>query len=75
MAKILFWCLLPLFFVVFMRLFFILFYFIYGTVLVYILGKNFSGIITGTAIISSVIFTVATLFVLWKKFKIHILES
>lgn len=75
MAKILFWCLLPLFFIVFMRLFFILFNFIYGTFLVYLLGKNFSDIITGVAIVTSLIFTVATLLVLWKEYKKHILES
>ena len=75
MAKIMFWCLTPLFFVVFMRLFFILFNFIYGTFLVYIVGKNFSSIITGVAIINSLIFTVATLFILWKEYKKHILEG
>ncbi len=66
---------MPIYFAVFMRLFFILFNFIYGALLVYILGKHFSSIITGVAIVTSLIFSVAALSILWNEYKKHILES
>ena len=70
-----FWCLTPLFFAVFMRLFFITFKFIYGTFLIYIFGKTSTNIITVTALILSLFFTVAACSFIWNQFKEHILES
>ena len=74
-AKIMFWCLTPLFFAVFMRLFFIIFKFIYGTFLIFILGQPSANIMTVTALLLSLFFTVAVCFFMWKQFKKHILES
>ena len=74
-AKIIFWCFTPFFFIAFLRFFFMIFNFIYGTILRFIFGKKYGDIITVIAIFTALFFTVAVCSMLWKQYKKHILES
>ena len=74
-AKIIFWCFTPFFFIAFMRFFFMIFNFIYGTILRFILGEKYGDIITVIAIVTALFFTVAVCSMLWNQYKKHILES
>jgi hypothetical protein len=74
-AKIVFWCFTPFFFIAFMRFFFMIFNFIYGTILRVIFGTKYGDIITAIAILTALFFTVAVCSMLWKQYKKHILES
>ena len=74
-AKIIFWCFTPFFFIAFMRFFFMIFNFIYGTVLRLIFGQRYGDVITIVALITALFFTVAVCSMLWKQYKKHILES
>lgn len=74
-AKIIFWCFTPFFFIAFFRFFFMILNFIYGTILRFIFGKKYGDIITVIAIFTALFFTVAVCSMLWKQYKKHILES
>ena len=73
--KILFWCISPLIFLAFLRLYWMLFQFVYGTLLIILLGKQFAVVISATALITSIVFTVLTFKYIYKQYKKHIVES
>lgn len=52
-----------------------LFQFVYGTFLVIIFGKKFSGIIAVLALITSILFAIFTFSYLYKQYKKHIIEG
>ncbi|MDH3343684.1 MAG: hypothetical protein OEL58_00445, partial [Desulfobacteraceae bacterium] len=68
-AKIIFWCFTPFFFIAFLRFFFMIFNYIYGTILRVIFGKKYGDIITVIAIVAALFFTVAVCSMLWKQYK------
>ena len=72
--KILFWCISPLIFLAFLRLYWMLFQFVYGTLLIILLGKQFAVVISATALITSIVFTVLTFKYIYKQYKKHIVE-
>jgi hypothetical protein len=73
--KIVFWCFSPILFPVFLRLYWMLFQFVYGTLLVIVFGKKFSGIIAVLALITSILFAIFTFSFLYKQYKKHIIEG
>jgi hypothetical protein len=73
--NILFWCVSPILFLVFLRLYWMLFQFVYGTLFLVILGKHFKGFIAVTAMISSLLFSGFTFSYLYKQFKKHIIQG
>ena len=72
--KILFWCISPLLFLAFLRLYWILFQFVYGTLFIVLLGKQFAGAISVTALITSIVFTILTFKYIYKQYQKHIVE-
>jgi hypothetical protein len=72
-ARIVFWCFAPLMFAGFMRIFMLVFYFIYGSLLIWILGRQYQGIVTVAAVVTSVGFAVATVVYLYRQYVVHIL--
>ena len=73
--NILFWCLSPVLFIVFLRLYWMLFQFVYGTLVIIILGNQFKGFIAVTALISSILFSGFTFFYIYQQFKKHIIQG
>jgi hypothetical protein len=73
--NILFWCISPFLFLAFLRLYWMLFQFVYGTLFIILLGKQFTGAISVTALITSVVFTFLTFKYIYKQYKKHIVES
>jgi hypothetical protein len=71
----LFWCLAIFIFAAFLRLFWILFHFVYGTMLVWILGKKFEGVVAALAFITALIFSIATFRHIYLQFKKHIIDG
>ncbi|MEJ2656968.1 MAG: hypothetical protein P8012_07190 [Desulfobacterales bacterium] len=73
--KILFWCFSPVLFLVFLRLYWMLFQFVYGTLMLILFGKQFKGVITAIALISSILFSSFTFSYIYKQYKKHIIEG
>ena len=73
--KILFWCITPILFFVFLRLFWVLFGFIYGGLLSLVLGSRFIDIIAVFSFLTSLVFTVLTCRWLYLQFKKHIIGN
>jgi hypothetical protein len=73
--KILFWCISPFLFLAFLRLYWMLFQFVYGTLFIVLFGKQFTGAISVTALITSIVFTILTFKYIYKRYKKHIVES
>ena len=71
----LFWCLAIFIFAAFLRLFWILFHFVYGTILVWILGKKFEGVIAALAFLTALIFSIATFRYIYLQFRKHIIDG
>ena len=74
-GKIIFWCLMPLFFVAFVRFYSAVFYLIYGVILTAIFGDKAIGAVFVISLLTSIAFSVATCSFLWKQYKKHILEG
>jgi hypothetical protein len=73
--SILFWCISPILFLVFLRLYWMLFQFVYGTLFLFLLGKQFKGLIAVVALVSSMLFSGFTFSQLYKQFKKHLIDS
>ena len=74
-AKIVFWCVSPIMFAGLVRLFFLVFYFIFGMLLLWIFGVKYNPVIFWLAVLAAVGFTAAALVILYRMFKIHVLEQ
>ncbi len=74
-AKIVFWCASPIMFLGLARLFFLFFYFVYGLLLYWILGGRFHTVILVLATATSIFFSGAVVVLLYRMFKVHILEE
>ena len=74
-AKIVFWCVSPFLFAGLFRLFFLFFYFVYGMLLLWMIGGKYNVPILAAATITSIVFTGATLVILYRQFKWHILDE
>jgi hypothetical protein len=74
-GKIIFWCLMPLFFVAFVRFYSAVFYLIYGVILTAIFGDKAIGAVFVISLLTSIALSVATCSFLWKQYKKHILEG
>ena len=74
-GKIIFWCLMPLFFVAFVRFYSAVFYLIYGVILTAIFGDKAIGAVLVISLLTSIALSVATCSFLWKQYKKHILEG
>lgn len=74
-AKIVFWGVSPLVFAGLVRLFFLFFYFIFGMLLLWIFGVKYNPVVFWLAVLASVGFTAAALVILYRMFKIHVLEQ
>ncbi len=72
---ILFWCISPILFLVFLRLYWMLFQFVYGTLFLVLLGKQFKGIIATVALVSSILFSGVTFSYLYKQFKKYLVDG
>jgi len=73
--NILFWCISPILFLVFLRLYWMLFQFVYGTLFLFLLGKQFKGIIAVVASVSSTLFSGFTFSYIYKQFKKHLIDG
>jgi hypothetical protein len=73
--SILFWCISPILFLVFLRFYWMLFQFVYGTLFLFLLGKKFKGLIAVVALVSSVLFSGFTLSHIYQQFKKHLIDS
>jgi hypothetical protein len=74
-GKIIFWCLMPLFFAAFVRFYSAFFHLIYGTMLTVIFGDKAIGAVFIISLLTSIAFSIATCAFLWKQYKKHILEG
>jgi hypothetical protein len=74
-GKIIFWCLMPLFFAAFVRFYSAVFQLIYGIVFTAIFGDKAIGAVFIISLLTSIAFSVATCSFLWKQYKKHILEG
>ena len=74
-GKIIFWCLMPPFFVAFVRFYSAVFYLIYGVILTAIFGDKAIGAVFVISLLTSIALSVATCSFLWKQYKKHILEG
>jgi hypothetical protein len=74
-GKIIFWCLMPLFFAAFVRFYSAVFQLIYGIILTAIFGDKAIGAVFIISLFTSIAFSVATCSFLWKQYKKHILEG
>jgi hypothetical protein len=73
--NILFGCISPILFLVFLRLYWMLFQFVYGTLFLFLLGKQFKGIIATVALVSSILFSGFTVSYIYKQFKKYLMEG
>jgi hypothetical protein len=74
-GKIIFWCLMPLFFAAFVRFYSAIFHLIYGILLIAIFGDKATGAVLIISLLTSLAFSIATCSILWKQYKKHILEN
>jgi hypothetical protein len=74
-GKIIFWCLMPLFFAAFVRFYSAVFQLIYGIILTAIFGDKAIGAVFIISLLTSIAFSIATCSFLWKQYKKHILEG
>jgi hypothetical protein len=74
-GKIIFWCLMPLFFAAFVRFYSAVFHLIYGIPLIAAFGDKATGAVFIISLMTSLAFSIATCLFLWKQYKEHILEN
>ena len=74
-GKVIFWCLMPLFFAAFVRFYSAVFHLIYGILFTAIFGDRAMGAVFTISLLTSIGFAVATCLFLWKQYKKHILEG
>lgn len=75
-AKIYFWGLVvPVVFLVFIRIFFLLFNYIYGTILIFIVGEKYTGIVMFLSVLTALFFTIGVLCWVHKQYKKHVLAT
>ena len=74
-GKVIFWCLMPLFFAGFVRFYSAIFHLIYGILLIAIFGDKAKGAAFIISLLTSLAFSIATCLFLWKQYKKHILEN
>ena len=72
---ILFWALSPVLFIVFFRLFWVIFGVVYGGLLYLVLGSGFTGLISISSFVTSLVFTILTLRYLYLQFRMHIIGN
>jgi hypothetical protein len=74
-GKVIFWCLMPLFFAAFVRFYSAVFHLVYGVLLVAIFGDKAVGAVFIISLLSSLACSIATCSFLWKQYKKQILEN
>ena len=74
-GKVIFWCLMPLFFAAFVRFYSAVFSLIYGIILTAIFGDKAIGAVFIISLLTPFAFSVATCSFLWKQYKKQILEN
>jgi hypothetical protein len=74
-GKIIFWCLMPLFFAAFVRFYSAVFHLVCGILLIAILGDKARDAVLIISLLTSLAFSIATCLLLWKQYKKHILEN
>ena len=74
-AKVIFWCLMPLFFAAFLRFYSAVFHLTFGAMLVVVFGDTSMEAVFIISLVASTGFSIATCSFLWKQYKKHILEG
>ena len=74
-AKIVFWIVSPFMFAGLVRVFFLVVYFMAGMLLLWMFGIEHNPIIFWLSVFASTFFTIVFLMILYRLFKMHILEE